>query len=98
MVIAKIRLERLENGIPQGSVLAPLLNIYISDLPTTASRKYAHADDLAIMHADGDWQSVEEVLSKGMCSHGRWILLGLQAKAQRYKNGAGNLPPRKQGS
>ena len=39
----------------QGSVLAPLLfNTYISDLPTTVSRKYTYADDLAIMHADGD--------------------------------------------
>jgi len=49
------RLRRLKNDVPQGSVLAPLLfNIYTSDLPTTVSRKYAYADDLAIMHADGD--------------------------------------------
>jgi len=39
----------------QGCVLAPLLfNMYISDLPYTVSRKCAYADDLAIMHADGD--------------------------------------------
>ena len=40
---------------PHRSVLEPLLfDIYISDLPNTTSRKYAYADDLAIMHADGD--------------------------------------------
>ena len=63
------RLRRLKNGVPQGSVLAlaPLLfNVYISDLPTTISRKYACADDLAIMHADGEWQAVEGVLSTDM--------------------------------
>jgi len=46
------RLRRLKNGVPQGSVLAPLLfNIYTSNLSTTISRKYAYADDLATMHA-----------------------------------------------
>jgi len=51
-------LRRFKNGVPQGSVLATFLfNIYISDLPTTVSIKYAYADNLKllIMHADGDW-------------------------------------------
>ena len=52
------RLRHLKNGVQRGCgfVLALLLfNIYISDLPNTISRKYAYADDLAIMHAVGDW-------------------------------------------
>jgi len=66
------RLRRLKNGVPKGSVLAPLLfNIYI--WPSNhLSRKYAYADDLAIMIADGDWQAVKGVLSKDMATIGQY--------------------------
>ena len=53
------RLRRLKNGVPQGSVLTPLLfNVYTYDLPTTTSKKYAYADDLAVMHNSRTWQTV----------------------------------------
>jgi len=64
------RLRHLKNDVPQGSVPAFLLfNIYISDLPNIVSRKF---DDLAIMHADGNWQAVERVLSKDMATVGEY--------------------------
>jgi len=68
------RSRRLKNGVPQRSVLAPhLFNIYTSDLPATVSRKYAYADDLAIIHADGDWLAVEGALSKDMATLGEYL-------------------------
>jgi len=67
------RLHCVNNGVPHGSVLAFLFNIYISDLPTTVSKKYAYAGDLAIMHADGDWPIVEGVLTKDMATVSEYL-------------------------
>ena len=62
--------ERQPTGI---CPVVPLFNIYISDLPIIVSRKYAYADDLAMMHADGDWQAVEGALSKDMATVGEYL-------------------------
>ena len=61
------RLLRLKNGIPQISFLAPLLfNIYTYDLPSMISRKFAYADELALLHSSGNWKDLEETLSQNM--------------------------------
>jgi hypothetical protein len=55
----------LKNGVPQGSVLAPLLfNIYTSDLPQTQSKKYIYADDIALMITRKSFQPIEQSLSE----------------------------------
>ena len=61
------RLRRLKNDILQGSVLAPLLfNIYTYDLPSMISRKFAYADDLALLHSSEIWKDLEGTLSQDM--------------------------------
>ena len=61
------RLRRLKNGVPEGSVLAPLLfNIYVYDLPSTVSRRYAYADNLALLYSSDDWKDLEGVFSQDM--------------------------------
>ena len=57
----------LNNGLLQGSVLAPtLLNIYVSDVPTTISNKFAYANDLALATQGTDLTGISNTLSKDL--------------------------------
>ena len=63
------RIRRLKNGIPQGSVLAPLLfKIYTYDHTSMISRKFAYADDLSLLHSSGNWKELEGTLSQDVSS------------------------------
>jgi hypothetical protein len=57
--------KRLNNGLPQGSVLAPILfNLYISDIPLTLvkSRMFMYADDLAVAYQGKSFEEGQKVL------------------------------------
>ena len=61
------RLRRLQNGLPQESVLVPsLFNIYTYNMPSMTSQKCVYADDLALLYASRDWKAVEDTLSQDM--------------------------------
>ena len=68
------RLRRLRNGVPQGSVLAPLFfNIYAYDIPSITSKKFAYADDLAILYTSGEWKELERTLSQDMTTLSEYL-------------------------
>ena len=63
------RFRRLRNSVSQELVLVPLLfNIYIYDLPSTISRNYVYADDLALLHSSRDWKSLEDTSIQDMAT------------------------------
>ena len=47
--------------------MAPLLfNIYTYELPSMISKKFAYADDLALLHSSRNWKDLEGTLSQDM--------------------------------
>ena len=55
------------NGLPQGSVLAPILfNLYSNDLPVTHGRKFIYADDICLAIQGQYFSELECSLSSDM--------------------------------
>ena len=67
------RLRPLKNGVSQGSVLAFLFNIYIYDLPSITFKKYAYADDSAILYSSRDWKVSKRTLSEDMTTLSEYL-------------------------
>ncbi|UYV73146.1 PTPRD [Cordylochernes scorpioides] len=63
----KSRPRTLNNGLPQGSVLAPLLfNVYTADIPATNSQKFLYADDIALLHQEQSFSTLEQILNEDL--------------------------------
>ena len=59
------KIQTLNNGLPRGAVLSPLLfNLYTQDIPNTNSRKFIYADDIAIATQDEHFQNLNTTLSE----------------------------------
>lgn len=57
----------LNNGLPQGSVIAPLLfSLYIHDMPSTISKKFGYADDWALAIRKKSIIETEPILTKDL--------------------------------
>nr|CAH7712843.1 unnamed protein product [Callosobruchus chinensis] len=85
--------RNLQNGLPQGSVLAPLFfNIYVSDLPHTKSQKFMYADDMAIATQNKNTEPAEETLISDLESiHSYFDQWGLQLNAAKTEVSAFHL-------
>lgn len=57
----------LQNGLPQGSILSPILfNVYKADIVRTNFRKFIYADDIDIVKQGKTFEEIENNLGKDL--------------------------------
>lgn len=81
---------RIEYGVPQGTVLGPILfTVYINPLCNMdiKGKITAFADDTALLFADSEWNAVERKAEEGLRMVKRWLdmnLLSLNIQKTHY--------------
>ena len=64
------------------------------DLPSTTSRKYPYADDLALLHTSRDWNDLEEALSQDMATLSAYLKTWLKLSNAKTVTAAFHLHDR----
>lgn len=68
-IILKPYFNSPSNGLPQGSVLTPLLfYLYILDLPNTKSRKFCYADNIALACREKGLKEIKTILIEDLAT------------------------------
>ena len=67
---------KLSSGVPQGSILGPLLFLlYVNDMPLAVnSELLLHADDTCLIYLGKDTKTIEEHLNRDFNSLCEWFI------------------------